>query len=91
MTVRVRIPTVLRRHTGGSARVEIEGENVAQALQDLKEKHPGISPFLYSEGGDLRPQVNIYINDEHIRFRQGLSTKLHDGDLLYIMPIITGG
>lgn len=91
MTARIRIPTALRGHTGGPVEFEVEGENVAQVLQELNDRHPDLTPYLYSEEGELRPRVNIYVNDEHIRFHQGLQTELHDGDLMYVMPLITGG
>ena len=91
MTIRVRVPTALRGHAGGSIEFETESETVAQALRELNDRQPGLSAFLYNEEGELRPRVNIYVNDEHIRFRHGLSSELRDGDLMYVMPIITGG
>jgi adenylyltransferase/sulfurtransferase len=89
--VRVRLPSALRSHTGGVTEVDAHAQTVEQALHCLQEQFPTLTPLLRNENGALRPRVNIYINDEHVRFREGLQTPLQDGDTLYIMPFIVGG
>jgi molybdopterin synthase sulfur carrier subunit len=64
---------------------------VEQALHCLQKRFPTLTPLLRDESGALRPRVNIYVNDEHVRFRQGLQTPLQAGDTVYITPIIVGG
>jgi MoaD family protein len=91
VSVRVRIPSALRSHTGGETQVELEATTVEQALQDLEERFPALILLLRDEGGALRPRVSIYVNDEHVRYRQGLQTPLHDGDQVFVMPTIMGG
>lgn len=91
MSVRVRIPSTLRSHTGGATQIELEATTVEQVLQGLDERFPALVPLLRDEDGALRPRVNIYVNDEHVRHRQDLQTPLRDGDQVYVTPIIMGG
>ena len=91
MNVRIRLPSALRSHTGGNTEVDMEAQSVEQALHCLQERFPTLTPLLRDESGALRPRVNIYVNDEHVRFRQGLQTPLQDGDILFVMPIVMGG
>ena len=91
MPVTVRLPSLLRSQTGGVTEVELEGESVAEVIGKLKERLPGIVPTIWDEEGKLYPIVSIYVNDEHIRYRQGLQTPLQDGDTVYVVPIIMGG
>lgn len=91
MWVRVRIPSTLRAQVGGAAEVSVDGDTVAQALRNLETRFPALTTHLRREDGSLRPVVNLYVNDENVRFRQGLDTPLRDGDELYFVPLVMGG
>ncbi len=91
MAVRVRIPTPLRSITGGHAEVGAKGETVSDVVQDLERQFPGLRERLVDEGGELRRFINIYVNQEDIRFLQGQTTVLKDGDEMSIVPAIAGG
>jgi len=91
MSVRVRVPSALRAKMGSAGEVDVEAHDVAQVLCLLRERYPDLARCLYNEQGQLRPVVQIYVNDEHVRFRQGLETPLHDGDRVYIVPLVMGG
>ena len=91
MPVRVRIPSSLHPQVGGVAEVSVDGDTVDQALHNLEARFPALTPHLRLEDGSLRPVVSIYLNDEHVRFHQGLDTPLRDGDQLYFVPLIMGG
>jgi molybdopterin synthase sulfur carrier subunit len=91
MAVKVRIPTPLRKLTDGKGEVEAAGKTIGDLLSDLEERYPGIKERLYDEGGNLRRFVNIYVNDEDIRFMHGSETALSDGDEVSIVPAIAGG
>ena len=91
MAVRVRIPSALRSHTGGVSHIELEATMVEEALDGLEQCFPALVPLLRGEEGALRPQVSIYVNDEHVRYRQGLQTPLRDGDQVFVAPVIMGG
>jgi len=87
----IRIPTPLRSYTGGHAEVTLAGANVGAALNDLTAQHPALKQHLYSNAGELRAFVNIFLNDEDIRYGQGIDTPLKDTDRLMIVPSIAGG
>ena len=87
----IRIPTPLRPYTGGQAEVPVQGATVGAALGDLTERHPTLRQHLYTEGGDLRAFVNIFLNDEDIRQLRGPDTPLGETDRLMIIPSIAGG
>jgi len=91
MAVTVRVPGPLRRLTGGSAEVQVEGATVAEALAGLEAQHPGFRERLYDESGELRQFINIYVNDSDIRFGQGLQTPVGERDELSIVPAVAGG
>jgi molybdopterin synthase sulfur carrier subunit len=91
MALTVRIPTPLRSLTKGSAEVQAAGETVGDVLQDLERQFPGIGERLLDETGELRRFVNIYVNDEDIRFLDGKKTPLKPGDHVSIVPAIAGG
>jgi len=91
MAVTVRIPTPLRKITGGSDEVSIEGTNITEILAALEAAHPGIKERICEEDGTLRKFVNLYVNDEDIRFKDNMATVLKDGDELSIVPAIAGG
>jgi molybdopterin synthase sulfur carrier subunit len=91
MPVRVRVPGPLRRLTGGSAEVVVEGGTVAAALTDLEARYPGFHDRLYDGDGKLRQFINVYVNDSDIRFSQGLETPVGERDEVSIMPAVAGG
>lgn len=91
MALTVRIPGPLRRLTGGSAEVAVEGATVQEALQSLDTSYPGFRDRLYDDQGKLRQFINIYVNDSDIRFGQGLDTPVSERDELSIVPAVAGG
>lgn len=91
MPVTVRIPTPLRAVTKGSAEVQAKGETVDDVIGDLERQYPGLRDRIVDETGELRRFVNIYVNQEDIRFLQAKKTALKDGDEVSIVPAIAGG
>jgi sulfur-carrier protein len=91
MSVKVRIPSPLRSYTNGADVVEAQGQNVGDVLGRLKEQSPGIEQRLFKGEGQLNRFVNVYVNDEDIRFLQNLDTPVKDGDEISIVPAIAGG
>lgn len=91
MPVLVRIPTPLRRVTNGAGEVHAKGKDVAELIDDLEQQFPGLRERLVEESGDLRRFINIYVNEEDIRFLAGKGTGLKDGDEVSIVPAIAGG
>ena len=91
MLVNVRIPSALRSLTGGETQISVQAATVGRALCSLEERFPALVPFLRDEGGALRPRVNVYVNDEHVRYRQGVQTSLQEGDIVFVLPIVMGG
>jgi len=91
MAVLVRIPTPLRAMTKGSAEVQVTADNVSGLIQDLERQYPGMRDRLVEESGELRRFINIYVNQEDIRFLQGEKTALKQGDEVAIVPAIAGG
>ena len=87
----VRIPTPLRSFTRGQAQVSIPGSTVGEVLGHLERGHPGISARLLDDAGKVRRYVNIFLNEEDIRFLQGLETPVKDGDQLTLVPAVAGG
>ncbi|RMH67581.1 MAG: MoaD/ThiS family protein [Bacteroidetes bacterium] len=90
-SVTIHIPTPLRSFTGGAASVEVTGQTVGEALQDLVHRHPALEPHLYTEDGRLRSFVNIYVGDEDIRYLDRDATAITPGTELSIVPSIAGG
>ncbi|MER7946593.1 MoaD/ThiS family protein [Streptomyces sp. NPDC096079] len=90
MAIEVRIPTILRTYTDGEKAVEGSGETLAELFTDLEARHPGIEARIV-DGGKLRRFVNVYLNDEDVRFLDGIDTKLTDGDNVTILPAVAGG
>jgi len=90
MAIEVRIPTILRTYTGGEKAVTAEGASLSALIDDLEVNHPGIRDRLI-EGGDLRRFVNVYVNDEDVRFIGGLEAELSDGDQVVVLPAVAGG
>jgi molybdopterin converting factor small subunit len=93
MAIEVRIPTILRQYTDGAKAVEGSGSTLAELIADLETRHTGIRDRLVDadKGGELRRFVNVYLNDEDVRFLDGLGTKLSDGDNVTILPAVAGG
>jgi len=90
MSIRIQIPTPMRQHTEGKAVVEVSGATVQGALDALNSQYPGISSRLF-ENGQVRRFVNVYLNDEDIRYLDGLATPVKDGAELAIIPAVAGG
>lgn len=91
MGVKVRIPTPLQKITKNQAEVETKGSTVGELIESLESAYPGIKDRICDEAGKVRRFVNIYVNDEDIRFLQRESTPLKDGDEVSIIPAIAGG
>ncbi|HWO43932.1 MAG TPA: ubiquitin-like small modifier protein 1 [Candidatus Eisenbacteria bacterium] len=91
MSVRVRVPTPLRKFTQGLDEVSAEGNNVRSLVEDLEKKFPGIKDRICDENGKIRRFVNVYVNGDDIRFLQNLETNVKDGDAISIVPAIAGG
>ena len=90
MAIEVRIPTILRTYTGGEKAVEAAGATVADLITDLDSRHPGIRDRIVDDAG-LRRFVNVYLNDEDVRFLDGIGTSLSDGDVVTVLPAVAGG
>ena len=91
MAIEVRIPTILRTHTGGNKTVEGRGDTLGALVDDLDSKHPGLKGRLVTDEGKLHRFVNVYVNDEDVRFLGALDAKLNDGDSVTILPAVAGG
>ncbi|VAX24819.1 MoaD/ThiS family protein clustered with threonine synthase [hydrothermal vent metagenome] len=90
-TVKVRIPTPLQKLTGNKGEVEGEGLDIKDMFDNLEKKFPGFKERIYDEEGALRRFINIYVNEEDIRFLDGEKTALNDGDDISVIPAIAGG
>ena len=91
MAIDVRVPTVLRKHTAGEKTVTGRGDTLAELVDDLANRHPGLAGALVDDGGQLHRFVNVYVNDEDVRFIGGLQTPLSEGDTVSILPAVAGG
>ena len=91
MAATVRIPTPLRKLTNNEELVEVNGATIGDAINELQTRYPGIKERLLDETGAVRRFVNVYVNEEDIRFLQNQQTKLKDGDEISIIPAIAGG
>jgi adenylyltransferase/sulfurtransferase len=87
----IRIPTPLRPYTNSQAEITVTGETVGAVLTDLTRQHPTLRQHLYSENGDLRAFVNVFLNEEDVRHIRGTDTPVKDTDRLMIVPSIAGG
>ncbi len=88
---KIHIPTPLRQYVGKQASVDVQGATVAEAMNALVAQHPELRKHLYTDEGKLRAFVNLYVNDEDIRYLQKEATALKDGDNISIVPSIAGG
>ena len=94
MAIEVRIPTILRTYTDGAKSVEGAGGSLSELIDDLEGKHPGIKGRLVEDKDgsvDLRRFVNVYVNDEDVRFLGGLAAPVSDGDQVVVLPAVAGG
>lgn len=91
MPVIVRVPTPLRPLTGNAEQVEVNGSSIREIIDDLESKHAGIKGRLCDENGEIRRFINVYLNDEDIRFMKNQDTPVKDGDKISIVPAIAGG
>lgn len=91
MSVRVRIPSQLRTLCGGAGEVLVEGDTVGEALKSLDAAHPGFAERLFDETGALRRSVNLFVDDEDVRFLDGVNTALEEGQTLSVVPAVAGG
>ena len=94
MAIEVKIPTILRTYTDGEKSVTGEGTNLSALIDDLESNHPGLKDRLLDlkDGkADLRRFVNVYVNDEDVRFLGGLETPVKDGDTVTVLPAVAGG
>ncbi|MFB6264951.1 MAG: ubiquitin-like small modifier protein 1 [Bradymonadaceae bacterium] len=91
MSVSVRIPTPLRKHTDGEEEVEVSGSTAGEVLKNLAERYPELRDKLFDEDGGLRRFVNVFANEEDIRHAEELETTVEDGDQVSIVPAMAGG
>jgi sulfur-carrier protein len=91
MSIAVKVPTILRTYTGGSAEVTVSGATLADAIADLDAQYPGIGARVLDDDGRLRRFVNVYVNDDDVRFLEDLATPTPDGSNVSIIPAVAGG
>jgi molybdopterin synthase sulfur carrier subunit len=91
MSIKVRIPTQLRILTGGAGEVSVEGSTVGEVLKALDAAHEGFADRLFDDNGGLRRFVNVFLADEDVRFLDGLSTPVTEGQTVSIVPAVAGG
>ena len=91
MTVQVKIPTVLRKHTEGEASVDASGATVRELIDDIVKKYPDFKDRVLTDDGQLHKFINVYANDEDVRYLDGVDTKVSDGDTVAILPAVAGG
>jgi molybdopterin synthase sulfur carrier subunit len=91
MTTTIKIPTQLRSLTGGAEAVEAAGATLSELIEDLEGRHPGVKERLMDDSGQLRRFVNVYVDDEDVRFLDGLSTPITEGTKVSIIPAVAGG
>jgi len=91
MAIEVKIPTILRTYTDGAKSVDAKGDTLASLIDDLDGNHPGLKGRLLTDDGGLHRFVNIYVNDEDVRFTGSLETALKDGDVVTVLPAVAGG
>ena len=91
MTVDVRLPTVMRQHAGGQATIAAEGETLGELFADLVARFPDIKSSLLGEDGQLHRFVNVYVNDDDVRYIGKLDAPVKEGDTVSILPAVAGG
>lgn len=90
-SIQIELPAALRALANGQALIALEADRVGSALETLGMRHPHVLTRILTRGGEMRPHVNLFVNDTDIRHRQGLDTALNDGDLLMVVPSVAGG
>ena len=91
MATEVQIPTALQQYAGKKDAVTVEGKTIQEVLENLTRQHETLRKHLFNEKGELRSFVNVYVNDEDIRYQKGATTPVKDGDVVSIVPAIAGG
>jgi sulfur-carrier protein len=91
MSVEVKIPTVLRKHTNGEATVDASGSTIRELIEDIASRYPEFREKVVTDSGDLHRFINVYANDEDVRYLQGMDTAVADGDTVAILPAVAGG
>ena len=91
MAIDIRIPTVLRKHTEGERNVTGSGGTLGELIDDVGDRHTGLREALMTDDGNLHRYVNVYVNDEDVRYLDGVSTPLEDGDTVSVLPAVAGG
>ena len=91
MSIAIRLPTVLRPAAGGQSTVEAEGATVGEVFDDLIRQHPGLKGQLLTEEGELHRHLNVFLNDDDIRYLGKLDAKVTESDTLTLMPAVAGG
>jgi molybdopterin synthase sulfur carrier subunit len=91
VSVEVRLPTVLRAAAGGQAVVSVDAPTIGDVLESLQDAYPGVRGQLLTQEGSLHRFVNVYVNDDDVRYLEKLDTKLNDGDVISILPAVAGG
>ena len=89
--IRVKLPTILRKHAGGEPLVDAEGSTLRELLSDLESRYPGITKNVVTPEGGLHRFVNVYVNDEDVRYLGSLETEVAEGDTVSILPAVAGG
>jgi MoaD family protein len=91
MSVRVKLPTILRKFAGGEAQVDADGGTLRDVLTNLESSYPGITKNVMTDDGGLHRFINIYVNDEDVRYLGSLETEVTDGDTISLLPAVAGG
>ena len=91
MSISVRVPTILRPYTQGASEVSVEGSTLSEVLESLDTSYPGIKGRVLDDAGELRRFVNVYVDDDDVRFAEGLQTTIKDGGQVSIIPAVAGG
>lgn len=91
MAIKVQIPTPLREQSGGHSEIDAAGATVKAVLDDATRQYPGLRAKLFEASGQLRQYVNVYVNDEDIRYLDDLDTKVEDGQVIALIPAVAGG
>jgi len=91
MTVQVRVPTILRDYTSGEREVSAQGATIGEVIDDLDHRYPGIKGRILDESGKLRRFINVYLDDEDVRFREELDTPTAEGAVVSVIPAVAGG
>jgi molybdopterin converting factor small subunit len=89
--ITLRLPPVLRSHVGGVRSVDVDGATLREALDDLFASYPTVKPQIVDDSGDLNRFVNVYVDNEDVRLREGLDTELNDGSTVIVLPAMAGG